>query len=414
MDRRIHMEYIKRELERKFMAMNEVFKAVMVTGARQVGKSTMLKEMAAGESRTYVNLDNARDRELAKNDPGLFFQMYKPPVLIDEVQKAPELFEHIKMICDDSDETGLFWLTGSESKKLLREARDSLAGRICILKMFSLSQREKAGKSELGEMEFTFDALSERAKNFPPNNIQDVYAHIWEGGMPGTIGMTDEQRMEYYESYIETYLMRDAVDDNGIRNTEGFRKVLRACAAFAGTLLNYSDIALAGNVSVPVAKDWVKVLQSMGIIYLMEPYSNNELKRLIKTPKLYFCDTGLLAYLSMWTGKETLMNGAASGHFFENYVVSEFLRMYSYAKSKMNMTFYRDTNQKEIDIVLEENGILHPLEIKKGSNPEKNSIRSFHLLEKSSLQIGEGGVICMTEKPFPLDANNNYIPCNII
>lgn len=408
------MNYIKRELERKFLAMNQVFKAVMVTGARQVGKSTMLKKLAAGENRAYVNLDNSRDRELAKSDPGLFFQVYKPPVLIDEAQKAPELFEYIKILCDESDETGLFWLTGSESKKLLKEARDSLAGRICILKMFSLSQREKEGKSELGELDFNFVALSERAKKFSDNNILDAYTHIWEGGMPGTVGMTDEQRMEYYESYIETYLMRDAVDDNGISDTEGFRKVLRACAAFAGNLVNYSDIAQAGNVSVPTAKEWVKILQSMGIVYLLEPFSNNELKRLIKTPKLYFCDTGLLTYLSMWTSKDTLMNGAASGHFFENYVVLEFLRMYSYSKSKANMTFYRDTNQKEIDIVLEQNGILHPLEIKKGTNPDKKAIGSFHLLEKSSLKIGNGGVVCMTEKPFPLDADNNYIPCNII
>ncbi len=408
------MDYIKRELERKFLAVNQVFKAVMVTGARQVGKSTMLKKLAESEERTYVNLDNSRDRELAKSDPGLFFQVYKPPILIDEAQKAPELFEHIKMICDASDMMGLFWLTGSESKKLLKEARDSLAGRICILKMYSLSQREKDGKCALGEMEFSYDKLSERSKHFPENDLLKVYKHIWEGGMPATIGMTAEQRMEYYDSYVETYLMRDAVDDNGISDTEGFRKVLRACAAFAGNLVNYSDVAQAGNVSVPTAKEWVKILQSMGILYLLEPFSNNELKRMIKTPKLYFCDTGLCAYLSMWTSMETLMNGAASGHYFENYVVTELLRMYSYSKNKIYMTFYRDTNQKEIDIVLEENGILHPLEIKKSSNPDKKAVGSFHLLEKSSLKIGEGGVICMTPKPYPLDKDNNYIPCNII
>ncbi len=408
------MEYINRELERKFLAMNEVFKAVMVTGARQVGKSTMLKKLAEGDNRSYVNLDNSRERELAKSDPGLFFQVHKPPILIDEAQKAPELFEHIKMLCDESDKMGLFWLTGSESKKLLKEARDTLAGRICILKMYSLSQREKAGKCDIGEMEFSYDKLSERSKHFPDNNMLSIYTHIWEGGMPGTVGMTAEQRMEYYESYVETYLMRDAVDDNGISDTEGFRRVLRACAAFTGNLVNYSDIAQAGSVSVPTAKEWVKILQSMGIVYLLEPFSNNELKRLIKTPKLYFCDTGLCAYLSMWTSKETLMNGAASGHYFENYVVTEMLRMYSYSKNKINMTFYRDTNQKEIDIVLEENGILHPLEIKKSSNPDKKAVGSFHLLEKSSLKVGEGGVICMIPKPYPLDESSNYIPCNII
>ena len=408
------MVYIKRELERKFLAMNEVFKAVMVTGARQVGKSTMLKKLAENEERTYVNLDNSRDRELAKSDPGLFFQVYKPPVLIDEAQKAPELFEQIKILCDESDQTGLFWLTGSESKKLLKGAQDSLAGRICILKMYSLSQREKSGNSDLGKMSFSYDSLLERSGYFSGNDLMDVYTHIWEGGMPGTIGMTAEQRMEYYRSYIETYLMRDAVDDNGISDTEGFRKVIRACASFAGNLVNYSDIASAGNVSLPTAKDWVNILQSMGIIFLLEPFSNNELKRMIKTPKLYFCDTGLCAYLSMWTSMETLLNGAASGYFYENYVVSEFLKMYACSKNKTNMTFYRDTNQKEIDIVLEENGTLHPLEIKRSSNPGKKATSSFHLLEKSSLKIGEGGIICMAEKPFPLDEKNNIIPCNII
>jgi len=408
------MDYIKRELERKFLSMNEVFKAIMVTGARQVGKSTMLKKLAAGEDRTYVNLDNSRDRELAQRDPDLFFQMYKPPILIDEAQKAPELFEHIKMICDESDQNGLFWLTGSESKRLMKEARDSLAGRICILKMYSLSQREKAGLCDIGELDFSLAGLSKRKHYFTENNIVDVYSHIWEGGMPGTVGMTDEQRMEYYDSYIETYLMRDAVDDNGISDTEGFRRVLRACAAFSGNLVNYSDIAAAGNVSMPTAKEWVQTLQTMGIVYLLEPYSNNELKRLIKTPKLYFCDTGLCAYLSMWTSKDTLLNGAASGHYFENYVVSELLRMYSYSKSKVVMTFYRDTNQKEIDIILERNGMLHPLEIKKSSNPERRVINAFSLLEKSPLKIGEGGIVCMTGKPYPIDDKNNYIPCNVI
>ena len=408
------MEYITRELERKFLTMNEVFKAVMVTGARQVGKSTMLKKLAEQEERSYVTLDNARDRELAKSDPELFFQVYSPPILIDEAQKAPELFEHIKRLCDATEQKGLFWLTGSESKRLMKEARDSLAGRICILKLYSLSQREKLKKSELGEMVFSYKALAERAEHFPPNNIWDVYTHIWEGGMPATMGMSGEQRMEYYESYIETYLMRDAVDDNGITDTEGFRRVLRACASFAGNLINYSDLAQAGNVSVPTAKEWIKILQSMGIVYLLEPYSNNELKRLIKKPKLYFCDTGLCAYLSMWTSKETLMNGAASGHYFENYVLSEFQRMYAYSKNKTNMSFYRDTNQKEIDIVLEENGVLHPLEIKKHSNPEKRAIRTFTLLGKSSLEIGDGGIVCMAEKPFPIDRKNSYIPCNMI
>lgn len=408
------MEYIKRELERKFMSMNSVFKAVMVTGARQVGKTTMLKKLAEKENRTIVSMDHARERELAKSDPKLFFQIYKPPILIDEVQKAPELFEIIKIMCDESEQYGLFWLTGSESKKMLKEARDSMAGRVCILKMYSLSQREKLGLCDVGVFEPDYGRLSARQTYFPENNIVNVYEHIWHGGMPGTVNMNNEQLQAYYESYIDTYLMRDAVDDNGISDTEGFRKALRACASFAGNLLNYSDIASAANVTVATAKEWVKILQAMGIIFLLEPFFNNELKRLIKTPKLYFCDTGLCAYLSMWTSRDTLMNGAASGHYFENYIVGELLRTYAYSPDKVNLTFYRDTNQKEIDLVIEKEGKLHPIEIKRTSNPEKKTIRSFHLLEKNSMEVANGGIVCMTDKVFPIDEKNMLIPCNII
>lgn len=408
------MEYISRELERKFLKMNMVFKAILVTGARQVGKTTMLKHLAQKDNRTFVSMDDSRNRDLAESDPKLFFQMYRPPILIDEVQKAPKLFETIKQMCDETDQKGLFWLTGSESKKLLKEAGDSLAGRICILRMYSLSQREKQGIINIPEFELDFAKLMERQKFFKTNNLVDVFDYVWHGGMPGTIEMDEEQLGEYYSSYIDTYLMRDAVDDNGITDINGFRKVLKACAAFVGNLINYSDIASAGGVSVPTAKSWVKILQSMGIIYLLEPYSNNELKRLVKTPKLYFCDTGLAAYLSMWTSRDVLMNGAASGHYFENYVVGEFLRMYSCSSSKTNMTFYRDTNQKEIDLIIDTDGVLHPVEIKKASNPEKKVVKSFNVLNTSSCKLGTGSIVCMADSVFPIDSNNFLIPCNII
>lgn len=394
--------------------MNKVFKAILVTGARQVGKTTMLKHLAEGTGRTFVSMDDSRNRELAKNDPHLFFQMYKPPILIDEAQKAPELFEYIKKLCDESNEMGLFWLTGSESKKLLKEAGDSLAGRICILKMYSLSWKEKNGIKDLTDMSYSLDELIQRENFFTPYDINQVYDHIWHGGMPGTFEFDSEQLYTYYSSYIDTYLMRDAVDDNGITDTVGFRKVLAASAAFIGNLVNYSDIAAAGNVSVPTVKSWLKVLQNMGIIFLLDTYSNNELKRLVKTPKLYFCDTGLAAYLSMWTSKDVLMTGAVSGHYFENFVVGEFLRNNEYGANKINMTYYRDSNQKEIDIVIEENGVLHPIEIKKSSNPEKKIVKAFNVLKTSSNQLGNGLVVCMTDKVFPIDEKNIMIPANII
>lgn len=408
------MAYIHRSLERKFIKMSSAFKVVMVTGARQVGKSTMLKHLAQDAGRAFVTMDDSAARELAERDPKLFFQMYKPPILIDEVQKAPVLFEQIKILCDESDKRGQFWLTGSQSKKLLKQAGDSLAGRICILKMYSLSAKELAGRPDDILRDYEFSSLQERSRNYPNNNILDVYTSIWEGGMPDMVSMDAELRREYWNSYIDTYLMRDAVDDNGIKDTEGFRKLLRACAAFSGELINYDDLGNAAGVSGATAKEWVKVLQSMGIIYLLEPYYNNELKRMVKTPKLYFCDTGLCAFLSSWTSRDTLMNGAASGHYLENYVVSEILRNASYGEEKVNLNFYRDTNQKEIDLVVEMDGVLHPFEIKRAASPDRKSIKSFSLLQKSKKEIGAGGIICMVEKPFPIDSVNNMIPVNLL
>ena len=408
------MPYIQRSLERKFLKMSSAFKAVMVTGARQVGKSTMLKHLAQDTGRVYVSMDDADVRELANRDPKLFFQMYQPPLLIDEVQKAPALFEQIKILCDESDERGRFWLTGSQSKKLMKQAGDSLAGRIGILKMYSLSEKELEGRPNDIPEDYSLSSLIQRSRSHPENNILDVYTRIWEGGMPDMISMDAELRREYWNSYIDAYLMRDAVDDNGIQDTEGFRRLLRACAAFSGELVNYNDLGNAAGVSGATAKEWVKVLQTMGIIFLLEPYFNNELKRMIKTPKLYFCDTGLCAFLSSWTSRDTLMNGAASGYYLENYVAAEMLRNSSYGEKKVNLNFYRDTNQKEIDLVMEMDGQLHPFEIKRAASPDKKAVRAFPLLEKSGKVTGAGGIICMTAKPFPIDEKNSMIPVNLL
>lgn len=408
------MEYIKRDLERKFLHMSSAFKAVMVVGARQVGKSTMLKHLAKDQNRTYVTMDDTQLRIFAQTDPKLFLQTYQPPLLIDEVQKAPELFEEIKILCDESDERGQFWLTGSQSKKLVKKAGDSLAGRLCILKMYSLSAREKLGVDPADDLDFSLKSLTARKKLFGQNNILTTFENIWRGGLPDVQEKDEEQLGEYFNSYIETYLMRDAVDDYGISDTEGFRKFLRACAAFAGQLVNYNDLGASAGVSGVTAKDWVKVLQSMGIIFLLEPYASNELKRLTKTPKLYFCDTGFCAYLSSWTTRDVLMNGAASGHYYENYVIAEFLRHYAYGKNKVNLNFYRDNKMKEIDLIIEEDGVLHPVEIKKSSAPDKSAAKSFSVLKSSSRTVGKGAVICMTDVVLPLDENTLIVPSNLI
>ena len=408
------MEYRHRELERKFSEASLFFKAVLVTGARQVGKSTMLKHLAKNENRTIVTMDNEMDRELAKNDPGLFFQTYKPPILIDEIQKAPQLLEHIKIMCDESDERGRFWLTGSQRKKLMEKAQDTLAGRLGILRLYGLSQREKAGVLDPVALDFSIGSLQERQKEMPENNIINVFRHIWEGGFVDVMTATNEMAQTYYQSYIDNYLIADAVNDEGISDVEGFRRFIRACAALTGNLVNYRTLGEAAGVSDVTAKKWLGILQDMDVIYLLEPYSNNELQRMIKSPKLYFCDTGLCAYLTRWLTPDSLREGAAGGHFFENYVVMELVKNYAYARDSAVLSFYRDIKAKEIDVFIEENGKIHPLEIKKASNPEKKEIKKFDIIEKTSLEKSYGGIICMTDRPFPIDEMNSLIPCNII
>jgi len=408
------MQYIKRELERKFLHMSSFFKVVLVTGARQVGKTTMLKHLAQGQERTYVSLDIAAARLLAQTDPILFFQTYKPPIIIDEVQKAPELFEQIKVMCEDSEETGRFWLTGSQQYSMMKQVRETLAGRIGILELYSLSQSEVNKSNFENELNFSFSALLERCKQVPKNNIVEVFEHIWRGGMPQVLHADAEQRQEYYNSYVDTYLIRDVAEAGGIVDTVRFRKFINACAALISQQVSYKTLAEAAEISQPTAKDWLQLLQGLGIVYLLKPFFNNELKRMTKTPKLYFYDTGLCAYLSMWLTRDTLMNGAASGHYFENYVVVELLKNYAYAKTKANLMYYRDANAKEIDVFVESGNLIHPLEIKKSANPDRRDVKKFALLDKITVQRGCGGIICMCEDVFPIDEKNCYIPCNLI
>ena len=408
------MEYISRHLERKFTHMSRFFKAILVTGARQVGKTTMLKHLAEGTKRTYVTLDNLLARELAQTDPILFFQTYKPPILIDEVQYAPKLFEQIKILCDENEETGLFWLTGSQQYKMIKRVQETLAGRVGILTLFSLSQTEKTGITFPNDLDFSLTCFQERQTLLPKNDVISVFEHIWRGGMPQVLHADTEQRQEFYNSYINSFLMRDVTELGGITDSLRFGRFLSACAALIGEQVNYKTLADTVGISQPTAKEWLYLLEGLNIVYLLKPYVNNALKRLTKTPKLYFCDTGLAAHLSMWLTRETLMNGAASGHFFENYVIAELLRSYAYSPLQAYITYYRDSNAKEIDIFIEANNSIHPLEIKKSATPDRRDVGKFSVLEKTTVQKGVGGIICMCEEVIPIDSDNCFIPCNLI
>ena len=407
------MKYITRELERKFLKLNDFFKVILVTGARQVGKTTMLKHLA-DSNRTYVTMDNALARDLAQSDPVLFFQTYKPPILIDEIQKAPGLFEQIKLICDESEEKGLIWLTGSQQYEMMEHVRETLAGRIGILELYGLSAREKEGVVFDHELDFSFVALQARQRLLPKNDVIQVFQHIWEGGYPQVQGVDDELRQEYFNSYVDTYLMRDVTEVGGITDAVRFRRFLVGCASLVSEQVNYTTLAGAADIAPSTAKEWLKVLVGLHVVYLLAPYSNNGLKRLSKTPKLYFCDTGLCAYLSMWLTPDTLRNGAASGHYYENYVVMELVKNYAYAKSKVNITYFRDPNAKEIDVFVEEGGVIHPLEIKKSAAPDRREVKKYNVIDKASLRRGSGGIICMCEEPIPIDNDNCLIPNNLI
>lgn len=409
------MKYTHRTLEEKFLRMNDFFKVLLVTGARQVGKTTMLRHLAEGTGRTYVTLDNYAARDLARRDPALFLQTYPPPVLIDEIQKAPWLTEQIKFIVDANESPGQFWLTGSQKFPMMKGIRESLAGRVGLLELYGLSQQEKfAADWKPRTLDFELEPLRERAKSRPFLDISRVFHHIWEGGLPKGVTAEDDLRTEYFNSYIETYLMRDVAEDGNVRDTLRFRRFLSAAAALAGEQLNYARLAEAAEISEPTARQWILLLEGLGVLYLLPPFSNNALKRLVKTPKLYFMDTGLCAFLASWLTPQTLMQGAVSGHYYENYLVLELVKQYAYGKNRAKLSYYRDSNRKEIDIIVEENGMLHPLEIKKASLPDRRGIKNFTLLDKSGLPRSNGGIICMCEEPTPIDEMNHYIPGYIL
>lgn len=404
--------YIRRQLEEKFLKMSGFFKAVLITGARQVGKTTMLRHLS--ENRTYVTLDDTDTLALARQDPKLFFMRYKPPMIIDEVQKAPELFPYIKILCDSSDETGLFWLTGSEQFSMMKNVTESLAGRIGIMTLYPLSMNEINGVTFHAPIEFSIDALTERERAAKPFDLNGVFDFIWKGGMPQVQTADSEQRSLYFSSYVDTYLLRDVATAGGVTDELRFIKFLTACAANVSQQLNLNNLAMLAEISHPTAKAWLALLERLHVVYLLMPYSNNKLKRLAKTPKLYFRDTGLCSYLAKWLSRDTLLNGNASGYYFENFVVTELIKDLDYHSVNYDLSYFRDSNSKEIDLFLEYGGEIHPLEIKLSANPDRREVRKYSVLDSNSIPRGKGGIICMSPTVLPIDLDNCYIPINLL
>ncbi len=401
--------YIGRTIEAAIIEASSFFPIVLLTGPRQVGKTTVFQHTEKTK-RNYVSLDNLANRELAQNDPALFLQRFSAPLLIDEIQYAPELFPHIKEIVDREQKSGMYWLTGSQQFQLMENVSESLAGRVGILKLQGLSQKEKENKALSTPFLPTQEYIEKQAEISSPTNINDIFHKIWKGSYPKLYQANDKNWEMFYSSYIQTYVEKDIRDLAMVSNELDFMKFMKALAARIGQLLNYSDIAKDIGVSQPTIKSWVSILQTSGLIYLLQPYSNNLTNRVIKTPKIYFMDTGLVAHLTGWKNPETIEAGAMNGAFLENYVVSEVLKSYWHNGQKENIFFYRDKDLKEIDILFEENGKLYPVEIKKKSNPNKRDITAFNVLEKFGKEIGDGAVICLAETHLPITEKVNSIP----
>lgn len=403
------MKYISRNLEKVVSQVTKEYPVVLVTGPRQVGKTTMLQKLMEGTERRYVSLDDLNERSIAKTDPELFLQLHKPPVLIDEVQYAPELFTYIKMHVDKNHEPGAFWLTGSQIFKLMHGVQESLAGRVALLSLTSLSQAEIYG----GTMEpFTIDleALSVREKERKAADIGDIFERIYKGSMPAVVSGANSNSQIFYSSYLSTYIERDVRELSDAIDSLKFLRFITAVAARCGQMLNVADIARDADINQKQVKDWLAILETLGIIFYLHPYSNNLLKRLVKTPKLYFYDTGLVCYLTKWSSAETLENGAMNGAVLENYVVAEIRKTYLNNGGEPFMYYYRDKDAKEIDIVLEQDGVLNPVEIKKTSNPGTELIKVFGLLDRSSTPRSKGAVICMKPGFSAIDRDNYIVP----
>ena len=403
------MEYIHRDLENKLKELTEDYSCVLVIGPRQVGKTTIFKKMV-DKNRTVVSLDDLEERKLAQNDPAMFLQLHDLPILIDEVQYAPQLFPYIKIAIDNGAPASSFWLTGSQAFRMMELAQESLAGRTAIVHLPSLSQHELYGKGHNQKFVLDLEELKARKKIGKRAELSEIYKRIWEGSMPGYRSGKYKDRNVFYSSYVQTYIDRDVSEMIANVDKLIFMDFVRAAACRCAQVLNIHDIAKDVGVSDDTAKRWLQILEKSEIIFYLRPYSNNLLKRTIKTPKLYFFDTGLVAYLTKYTTPEILESGAINGAILENYVVSEIRKTYQNEADDCLLWYYRDKDSNEIDLVIECNGKVHPMEIKRSVNPGSEIVNAFKILDKGTVPRGKGAILCMRPELSAVDSDNYIVP----
>ena len=396
-----------REVKERIKKINDTFRVLVVTGPRQVGKTTVLESLMP-ENMTKVSLDDETLRKEAQENPKIFLDSYPTPLFIDEVQYAPQLFPYIKMRVDKDKTRGQYWLSGSQSFDLMKNVTESLAGRAGIVKMNSFTYSEIKQNTE----KEIFDPENLKQKQYI--DVNEAFERIFYGGMPELYDIPDMDRNDFYYSYINTYIEKDIKKIKNIGNIETFKKFMRDVAIRTGTTLNYSDIANDVGISVNTIREWISILVSTGIIYLLEPFSSSKIKRLTHMPKIIFMDMGLACYLANWESAKELQLSKLSGSFFESYVVSELIKSYDNKGLRLEISHFRNKETEEIDLILYKNNTLYPLEIKKSGNPTKEMMKNFKYLEKDNKKIGTGGIICLYDKLMKLDENNYIIPLSSV
>ena len=403
------MPYIQRHAKQTLMKMLSQFKVVLVTGPRQVGKSTLLQNEL--KNFEYVTLDDMAELEQARSDPALFFKNHSLPVVIDEVQYAPELFRYIKFLVDKSDAKGQICLTGSQTYSLMQNVSESLAGRIGILELQGLSLREKQKVNFFEPFVPDSDYIQNRLENLVQYN--DIWNDIFYGSMPEMANKEIDWNF-FYRSYVKSYIERDVRNLMNIKDETLFYKFMVALAARTGCLFNAADIANSTGVSLKTIQNWISVLEASGIIFFLRPYENNILKRTVKTPKIYFNDTGLVCYLVGWDNPKVAQNGAMAGELFETFVISEIAKTYFNSGADLrSLFFYRDSNQKEIDLLISKNGSLFPVEIKKSAQVSISMAKNFPAVKLLN-EIQTGTILCQCDKKMFLSETVQALPLEFV
>lgn len=399
--------YIVREIEGTIDKLLGQGKVVLITGARQVGKTTVLREHL-GSSFDYVTMEDPAAYAQAKSDAVLFFEMHSLPLIVDEIQRVPELFSPVKWLVDQSAEKGRIVLTGSQTYHLMKGVSESLAGRIRIIEMPALSLRELAGKSD-NPCKYIPSMLKPHDVSAPDGF--DLWGHMHRGSMP-ELQDPDVDWGLFYTDYERAYLERDVRDLVNVKDEAKFYSFMVACAARTGQLFNASDIGNAIDADHKTVKAWLSILQASGIVRIVEPFFPNVEKRLTKTPKIFFMDTGLVCHLTRWTTHEQLRVGAMAGHVFETFVVSEVLKSHMNAGANLrDVWFYRDSRKREIDLVIQDGRTLHPVEIKTNALVKKDATKNFGCLEDmADYEVGFGHVICQAKEPYLLAENVEAVP----